>query len=300
MNKPNSGDSAPTNTHEDQIRADRACIKCGFNLFGQSVYREPHYNLAIARCPECGEVAALQTYPVMSHWANRFRAIIAGVWVLVLIVFFIIQTSLSGSYAHGTSYTAAQQLGRTIGQEYTEWAQQNGQTVTNHFSAVGNNPYYEWVNIPRSWADEYVPGLIDQSDPWRELINSGFITSLLPAVMMAFILGIFWSIVLLGASRKRAALAPILAAAIALIFMFSPDFIHYGPMQASMVAQSYYAELVAPWVLLIQLPFSLMGVFVGRKVARWVITLTLPPRTRIPLSIFWTRDGLPPPKPTIW
>ena len=297
MNESNSGDPAPAKTHEDQIRADRACIKCGFNLFGQSVYREPHYNLAIARCPECGEVAALQTYPVMSHWANRFRAIIAGVWVLTLIVFFIIQTSLSGSYAHGMSYSAAQELGRTIGQEYTEWAEQNGQTVYNPFGGVGSNTNYEWVNVPRSWADEHVPELIRQRDPWRELFRSGFIASIFPGVVMAFIFGIFWSVVLLGASRKRAALVPILAAAVALVFMLSPDFMHYAPMQATMIAQSYYAELVAPWVLLIQLPFSLVGVFVGRKVARWVITLTLPPRTRIPLAILWTRDGLEPPRP---
>lgn len=296
MNESNA--APPAEKHEDQIRADRACIKCGFNLFGQSVYREPHYNLAIARCPECGEVAALQTYPVMTHWANRFRALIAGVWVVALIIFFIIQLSLSGTYAYGMSSGAAQRIARTIGEQYTIWAEANGRTVTSPFSGLSTNPYYEWVDIPRDWADANVPDLIAQSEPWRVLLDTGLLASAIPAVIMAFIMGMFWSIVLLGASRKRAALAPILASCLAVVFMFSPGVMHYGPMQAQMITQTYFAKLVGPWVLLIQLPFALLGVLIGRKVARWVITLALPSRSRIPFAVFWTRDGLAPPKPT--
>lgn len=287
----------PGQKHEDQIRADRACIGCGFNLYGQSVVREPHYNLAIARCPECGEVAALQSYPVMTHWVNRFRALIAGVWVVALIIIFFIQVSLSGTYAFGMSTGAAQILARTIGEQYTLWAQEHGQTVSSPFGGAGTNPYYEWVDIPRDWADAHVPALIDQVDAWRVLYDTGVLVSAIPAAMIAFILGVFWSIVLLGATRKRVALVPILAACLVVVFMFTPGFTRYGALQAQMIAQSYYANLIGPWVMLLQLPFSLLGILVGRKVARWVIKLALPPRARIPFAVFWTRDGLDPPKP---
>jgi hypothetical protein len=37
------------------------------------------------------------------------------------------------------------------------------------------------------------------------------------------------------------------------------------------------------------------GVLLGRKLARLMVRLTLPPRMRTALAILWTRDGLPAP-----
>lgn len=48
-----------------------------------------------------------------------------------------------------------------------------------------------------------------------------------------------------------------------------------------------------------QLIFALLGVYLGRKIARFVICMSLPPRYRTSLSIFWSRDGLELPKPTL-
>ena len=36
------------------VTGTRLCIRCGFNLTGQMILREPAYDLLIARCPECG------------------------------------------------------------------------------------------------------------------------------------------------------------------------------------------------------------------------------------------------------
>ena len=41
------------------IVGDRLCVHCGYNLTGQNIYREPYYELLIARCPECGSVASV-------------------------------------------------------------------------------------------------------------------------------------------------------------------------------------------------------------------------------------------------
>ena len=49
------------------IQGDRVCIACGFNLCGQRIVREPRYNLLIARCPECGQAATLQEYPLLGR-----------------------------------------------------------------------------------------------------------------------------------------------------------------------------------------------------------------------------------------
>jgi hypothetical protein len=37
------------------------------------------------------------------------------------------------------------------------------------------------------------------------------------------------------------------------------------------------------------------GVLLGRKLARLMVRLTLPPRMRSALAILWIRDGLPAP-----
>jgi hypothetical protein len=39
---------------------DRLCIKCGYNLVGQPIMRETHYDMLILRCPECATVASVQ------------------------------------------------------------------------------------------------------------------------------------------------------------------------------------------------------------------------------------------------
>ena len=68
---------------------DRLCTRCGYNLAGQPVLREPHYKLLIVRCPECADVASLQEYPLLGRWVGRWAAIIAAVWILVVIGMFI-------------------------------------------------------------------------------------------------------------------------------------------------------------------------------------------------------------------
>ena len=65
------------------IQGDRVCLACGFNLCGQRIVREPRYNLLIARCPECGQAAALQEYPLLGRWVNRWAATLAGTWLVL-------------------------------------------------------------------------------------------------------------------------------------------------------------------------------------------------------------------------
>ena len=111
----------------NQIRADRACIGCGFNLFGQSVVKEEHYDLAIVRCPECGVVGALQSYPTMSHWVNRFRAILTALWILVLIGAFSISMMITMGLNAGATEIAGSDLGEIIGGLHAQWIDEQGQ-----------------------------------------------------------------------------------------------------------------------------------------------------------------------------
>ncbi|MHC4949188.1 MAG: hypothetical protein ACYTG1_13185, partial [Planctomycetota bacterium] len=89
MNDRPSQPPLPTEREErvSVLVGDRLCIGCGYNLTGQPVLREPHYRLLIVRCPECATVAGLQEYPVLGRWANRWAALVAALWFVVLLAF---------------------------------------------------------------------------------------------------------------------------------------------------------------------------------------------------------------------
>jgi len=283
----------------DSIRADRVCIKCGFNLFGQEVTKEPHYQLAIARCPECGTVAALQSYPTMSHWANRFRMLIAAVWIFLLMVIFFMHMSLIGTAADGMSRGASGDFAKQIGQEYEAWATENGVTVANPLG-MSANQYPQWDVIPNDWAKDHIDAIYNEMDGHAKKIFKEMALTFIPASIAMFLFGVFWSNALLGASRKKAAMVPILAGVIAVVLMYFPDLnwgLYTTSAQATEIANEYYSVYLAFFGVLVQLPALILGVFLGRKITRWILLLTLPPRSRVPFSIFWTRDGLELPKP---
>ena len=56
-------------------------------MIGQPVLREPHYNMLILRCPECGTVASIQDYPTLGRWANRWAIILSAFWLLIILGF---------------------------------------------------------------------------------------------------------------------------------------------------------------------------------------------------------------------
>ncbi len=278
----------------DAIRADRACIGCGFNLFGQTVSKEPHYGLAIATCPECGTVASLQSYPTMSHWANRFRALIAAVWIFALMFVFILQMSLVGTMADSISRNASDRFAKEIGQQYETWAQENDVPIQSPFG-IGPSQYPEWNSIPNDWAEDHVDTIYQEmGGHFRAMVNK-LTWYFFPASIASFMFGVFWSNALLGASLKGAAAVSILTCLFALVLMYLPS-MNWGPnsttTQALEIANEYYRSYLAFAGVIIQLPALVLGVFLGRKIARFVIAFTLPPRSRVPFSIFWTRDGL--------
>ena len=297
MNKQKSDLEATVST--DHIKADRACIKCGFNLYGQEVNKEPHYQLAIAQCPECGTYAALQSYPTMSHWVNRFRMLIASAWVFILVFLFFMQMSIIRSVADDMSRGASGDFAKQIGQEYEAWAKENEAVVGNPFG-LSANQYPQWDVIPNDWAKDHVDTIYNGMDGHAEKIFKEMAVTFIPTSIAMFLFGVIWSNALLGTSSKKAAMVPVLAGVIAVVRMYFPD-LHWGlyttSAQAADIANEYYSVYLAFFGVLIQLPALILGVFLGRKVARWILMITLPPRSRVPFSIFWTRDGLELPKP---
>ncbi len=331
----------------DEIRADRACIGCGFNLYAQPVMKEEHYGLAICRCPECGTVAALQSYPTMTHWVNRFRALIAAIWIVILLAFFAGNIGAMTGMTAAACDEAARHMGNLIGRDHQIWEDQklaqlkakeaeegqanpatdqsseqsaaqvavpaasidplavvntpgttivtttngvttiNGMTVTP-MTSTGNR----WTTITDEWREAHLDSTIENHGGLVENTNREFLIILIPMFIVALIAGVFWSVALLGSSRKRALLVPLVMCLLALAFVLG---IH-GPAGPNSYAQhvsvSMYAPILAPMMLIFQFLVLALGIWIGRKVARVVVLMALPPRNRVPLSLLWTRDGL--------
>ncbi len=319
-----------------EIRADRACIGCGFNLFGQSVSKEDHYGLAICRCPECGTVAALQSYPAMSHWVNRFRAIIASIWITTLIAAFLAHTMAITGMAQGASNLAGQQMSEYIGEAHYLWEKakeeaaqaanptpaaqttttptipglpagttvvtNNGTTTINGVvvaqSSTTTSPnQYRWTWLDSEWIDKHLDQTIASRGGLVKNISNEFLVMFIPGAIVSILIGIYWSITLLNGSRKRALLVPLIASVIAIALSIAFSVVDTGTVFASSLTQDLYSRIVGPFFITVLFLLSALGIFIGRMIARWVVLMALPPRSRVPMSILWTADGKALPKP---
>ena len=337
---------ADTNNEPAQIeiRADRACIGCGFNLYGQSVTKEEHYGLAVCRCPECGTVAALQSYPVMGHWVNRFRALIAAVWIVVLVGFFIGNSMAWMGMSIGASNIAGQKMSEIIGEAHFVWkeekdaqaqaalaAQQaanstpvagtpatpapvvpglpagttivtsNGVTSINGVvvgQAAQTTPtQFRWTWLDSEWMENHLKDTIAARGGLFKNIDTEFLIMLIPGTIVSLLFGMFWSIALLGGSRKKAALVPVVAGIVGLAVHIGVSIPDMGTTFASSLSQDLYGPVVGPMYIGALVLISMVGIFLGRMIARWVVVMALPPRNRVPLSLLWTCDGKALPKP---
>lgn len=107
-------DESTTSNGEQRVSTlvgDRLCIRCCYNLVGQPILREQHYNMLIVRCPECGTVASLQEHPLLGRWAMRWAAVLAGLWILVLLGMWFITTATLYGMTREAAFESLDQAG---------------------------------------------------------------------------------------------------------------------------------------------------------------------------------------------
>jgi hypothetical protein len=101
---------------------DRLCVTCGFNLAGQSVVREPHYRMLIARCPECATVASLQEFPILGKWAMRWGGVLAAAWFVVMLLLTLGSAGAIFGMSYGVARMDAKPLADFMSKEHGAWA----------------------------------------------------------------------------------------------------------------------------------------------------------------------------------
>ena len=294
---PSDRSGRPAEVRVSTIVGDRLCIACGFNLTGQAVFKEPHYGLFIARCPECGVVAALQEYPLLGKWANRWAAYAAALWLAILL----------GGALGAAMFTFGLSMGSVqIGADrYADFiAMRAGETShsPNFASMSGAAIRYDAVDLTW-WDSQSQWALLADAGGFRRVVASQIVGFWIGLAGAGLIVGIIGSVALLHAKRLRAAAIMALPVVIAAIIQTSVYTNARIDLSGSLTASAHDVARIALEPVIFAFADGSMylgiflGVMVGRPVARALTRALLPPRLRSSLSFLWLADGKPPPKP---
>ncbi|GJM19145.1 MAG: hypothetical protein DHS20C14_13580 [Phycisphaeraceae bacterium] len=284
------------------IVGDRACASCGFNLYGQPIAREEHYNLIVARCPECGTVAALQEYPALGKWSRRWSAVLAALWLALLLLVFAGTTMMTVGLSIVSVEIASEPAGNVLTAEYNHWVEsldeERSKLVTPSIY-YGTTTYSQWDSPDPGWAYTDDPrALLDaHGGLWASADRSvTWLWVVMSAVAVPF--AIFWSLALLHQKPWRAVVVPVVS-------IFIAGSLFYAVFRAELstspsfddMTMSIYAPVIGTITLGIMLVSLIAWCLAARPLARLVVRMALPPRMRAPFGVLWSSAGKPMPRP---
>lgn len=285
---------ASSETHASTLIGDRLCLKCGYNLIGQPIFREEHYDLLIVRCPECATVASLQEYPLLGRWANRWAALLAGLWLLVMVALWVASAAALFGFAVGAAEIASERYGLALYEQFNVWQIQQNAGVprsAQRAQMVRMNDFTSW------WQQQDSAALLRGAGGLWGGVNAFAWYVWGWEAVIAFVLGVVWATLLIA--RRRFGLlicVPVVLTGAALLSVIVLSKWLEEPMwwyQAS-------NRQVGPTIMGLSLAWGgiclSLGLLTGRAVARGMVRLMLPPQLRSALAFLWLADGLAPPK----
>jgi hypothetical protein len=288
------------------VVGDRLCIRCGFNLCGQTVLREPHYSMLIVRCPECSTVAALQEYPALGPWAARWAAVLAALWMVVLLALLAGCSLGMFGFILLNAETLNERYAAHISLRHQEWAR----ALPDAQARLGSN--YQWLFDQEVGAGAWVDGKWWKEQDAAALLAEvgGPIGGLNPRAvwywpwlgLTGLATGAVWSVVLLGAPRRRAmalACLPIAIAGVISLMMYSAMRSTWlgGAEAVGDIARERLAWVVLPLLLVSLVPTVALGAWIGRPLVRAMVRAFLPPRMMGSLAFLWIAEGMEVPRP---
>ncbi len=289
---PKPAESDPDGEITGVIQGDRVCIQCGFNLHGQRIVRESKYNLLIARCPECGQAAALQEYPLLGRWSNRWAAALAGLWLVLFLVLSIGTGMLIFGLSVGTTEISAEDLEHTIAEVHNAW-------VVSFNPDAKPQSHWEPVDI-HWWEGVDKAALFGESGGVSAVFWRSSQTTWIALFFAMLVIGCFGSVALLGVSRVRQLLAvlfPIAVASAASILFIRANIttISGTSVRPQELARLMIWEWTFPTTIALGGVFLVCGMLLGRPLARLIARIALPDRFAQALAVLWTADGKQPP-----
>jgi len=295
------------------LSGDRPCIRCGFNLTGQHVLREPHYGMLVVMCPECGTPASLQEYPLLGKWAARWGAVFAAMWVLFVLALLACSAGVSFGFGVGATESSGEKFAQYIAEREFEWFRtpeaerrppatvQSAQYIASALQQ-GPSPY---TAIDDNWWSAQDPkALLAQSGGWWRSLDLNVVYVWAGACIPLFVLGVVWSVVLAHVRRWRLWLvipAVLVCAGALAVLVWSVDgtnsrWAGQWQMAIQKAREFYFIPVIALTLGAEVIPLA-VGLLFGRPLARTMVRAFVPPRLRAPLSFLWICDGKPLPRP---
>jgi hypothetical protein len=288
-----TGLSHPAEQRVSMLVGDRLCVQCGYNLIGQTIMREPHYQLLIVRCTECGTVASLQEYPMLGRWANRWAAVLAAFWFLIMLVLVMGGGAAIFGFSMGAAHDATRTFSQHISNKYQAHAQEAAKTAGNAA------PAYSPADM-KVWRDaQDFDALFQEAGGWKAGVNWYALAIWIPGAICVFAIGCFASIALLTHHTRTRYLvgALIIMAGAAYSYLFG--YLIWVDQQVGWYWNNALL-LIGPRLLLLSLAIGsialLAGMMLGRKIVRGLMRVLLPPRLLHALALLWIVDGVPPPR----
>jgi hypothetical protein len=238
------------------VQADAFCEGCGYNLHTQVVTRDERLGILICRCPECGRfTAAASLTPVRHVWLNRLGFGLLMFWILFLLGLFVLLSIFHGVMANGFVHTSVQ-----------------FQNIAPRANARVWRYYYVERTPP-----------LDRDEASRERFERAVL--LLVSVLLGAIAGGLVSVCMWHVHdwRRFVAFAPAFLGV-------GITFLGWSNDPSARQVQGIVREQIA-LCLALELIGVLVGLRLGRPLARAALSIILPPKPRQHLAFLWTTDG---------
>lgn len=269
-------EAATTSKVLSRIEGVRPCLRCGHDLYGQPIRRDPSLGLLIAFCPECGTAAALAEHPAFGVWGRRL-----GIAAMITVIAAVIA---------GFLLTILSLFGMTMGISM--------EAIRDARNALSELNGDSWT-VEQAW-------WLQNADSARKTMWAAVDLQGEPLLLMlifsslCFVIGAIWSGVLLGVRGRLLPLAGLPMLVIAWIIIFIAVMVmrlenaNSFPISAYRLVEMEMLPIVGAMVLTtLGLPL-ILGLLSGRSILRAVVRFVLPPRARPMLRPLWEIDGKSP------
>ncbi len=288
--------------HEQRVSVlvgDRLCINCGYNLTGQAVLREPHYQMLIVRCPECATIASMQEYPLLGRWANRWAGVAAALWLGFLLIMWVGSGAAMFGVAMWAEQLAPLKYADQLQLQWQQWAanQMPSTAPVRRMGISGSTTdFSSWWALQDPAAKLSAAGGPLAAMDWKLMLLGS------PWLMVPLIFGVFWAVALMN--RKRVGLliwglmVMLVAGAFAALAIAAirDDGRSGYAWSGHFIAEQQVGPTALLMGLILQMPAMALGLIIGRPFARTMVRILLPPRLRNSLAMLWLCDDKPLPK----
>lgn len=286
------------------VNTDRPCIRCGFNLHGQPIAREPHYQMVMARCPECGQVASLQEYPALGRWAGRLAGALALLWLAIVLLAGFGTAAGLHAFAKRAALAVVYPAGQRLAVAYRAYALEKAEAITDPIMRqqqtawIEQNSVETWPIVGNDFKLDGSAAAVLATIPKAERVDWKRGRAIGWMALWAAPVGMGWAVLAPHLRRRGlAALATLLMlgggvwTAIAAVRGTQPR-VWGGYYWGVDVAYDAFGWIWMPAGLAVGGVGLFAGMLVGRPLARLLVVMLLPPRVRAPLGALWTLQGL--------